>query len=204
MKNQIIIVGAFHEIIELAEDNNLKIAGLIDNKKKDNYKGYKILCDDQGAKDLSKIYQDYFIIITPDSPRIRKHLQSYYSKLGFNFISLFSKDAKISKSSDISNGTIIQYGVNVSAECKIGKFVKLNTYCNIMHNSVIDNYTTVAPNAVVLGNIKVGKSCYIGANSTILPNLIIEDNVIIGASSIVTKNIRQGKTIYGIPAKEKM
>lgn len=202
MKNKVIVVGAFHEVIELAEENGLEIAGLIDNQKIGKYRSYEILGKDSEAMNLPKNIKEIHLIITPDKPSIRKKLMADYEELGFQFASLISKCAKISKSAVIGSGTIIQSGVNVSAECRIGIFVKLNTNCNVMHNSMIGDFTTIAPNAVILGNVKIGKLCYIGANATILPNIVICDNVTIGAGAVVTKNINTEMTVVGNPAKE--
>ena len=202
MNKKIIIVGAFHEVIELAEENGFDIIGLIDNNKICSYRTYEVLGNDNEAKNILNSQKNVPLIITPDIPNIRAQLFSYYSELGFKFISLISKNSNISKSEVIGNGTISQAGVNVSAECNIGKFVKLNTNCNVMHNSIIGDFTTIAPNAVILGNVKIGKLCYIGANATILPNIEICDNVIIGAGAVVVKNIKEGKTFAGNPARQ--
>jgi len=201
VNNKVIIVGAFHEIIELAEDNNIEIIGLIDNEKSNLYRNYKIICNDIDAQTLPKEIKKIPLIITPDKPTLRKKLRLYYSELGFKFTSLISKDSKISDSASIDFGTIIQWGVNVSSECSIGAFVKLNTKCNVMHNSIVGDYTTIAPNAVILGNVKIGECCYIGSNATILPNIEICNNVIIGAGSVVTKNINTPSTLAGVPAR---
>lgn len=200
MTIKVIIVGAFHEIIELAEELNIKILGLIDKYKTGSYLTYPILGNDNDAIKLQPIYKKVSIIITPDQPEIRHYLSNHYENLGYNFISLISKSTKISKSAKIDCGAIIQHNVNISSEALIGKFVKLNTGCNIMHNSIIQDFTTIAPNAVILGNVRIGKCCYIGSNSTILPNIEICDNVIVGAGAVVTKNIAIPGTYKGIPA----
>ncbi len=198
MNEKIIIVGAFHEIIELAEDNGVFVVGLIDPIKKDNYRGYKIIGTDEDAINFDK---NYPLLITPDCPEVRFKLVQYYSNLGFNFAKLISNNAKVSKSAIIKEGCVIQFGVNISSECNIGKFVKLNTCCNIMHNSYIGDYTTIAPNAVILGNVRIGNNCYIGSNSTILPNIKVYDNSVVGAGSVVTKDVPPFSIVVGNPAK---
>jgi sugar O-acyltransferase (sialic acid O-acetyltransferase NeuD family) len=196
---EVLIIGAFHEVIELAEDNGMEIVGLVDSLIIGSYRGYKIIGTDEDADIFNK---DFKLIITPDLPKVRNRLAVYYKELGFQFAMLVSKEAKISRSALIEEGTIIQYGVNVSSDVKIGKFVKLNTNCNVMHNSIISDFTTIAPYAVILGNVKIGTNCYIGSNATILPNLELCENVVIGAGAVVTKSIADPDSVYaGIPAK---
>lgn len=202
MKDRIIIIGSFHEIIELCEENNIKIIGLVDNNKVKEYSSIPIIGNEMNIYDWKDEYLDVNIIITPDLPDKRKQLALFYKNHGFCFSTIISKHARISKSAIIHVGSVIQAGVNISSEVTVGEFVKINTCANIMHNVVIGDYTTIAPNAVLLGHVKIGESCYIGANSTILPYVSICDNVTIGAGTVVTKSIEtQFSTYVGVPAR---
>jgi len=202
MSNKVIIVGGFIEIIELCEDNNLEICGIIDNKQNENNRSYPIIGVDSDAEDIFKKFPGISLVISPDNPKIRQKLYFHYEKFDFRFRTVLSKNAFISKSASIGTGTIIQVGSNISSEVIIGEFVKINSFANVMHNARIGNYTTIAPNAVILGYADIGKNCYIGSNATILPNIRICDDVIIGAGAVVTKNITIQNSIYkGVPAK---
>lgn len=201
MANEIIIVGGFHEVIELAEDIGMKIIGIIDNLKLGTYMNISVIGNDKNAKHIIMSIRKTPLVLTPDLPNVRNSLYIYYKEIGFDFISLISNNAKISKSATIKTGTIVQSGVNISSEVQIGCFVKLNSGCNIMHNSIIRDFSTIAPNAVVLGNVQIGKFCYLGANSTILPNIKICDYTTIGAGAVVTKDITLSGTYVGVPAK---
>ncbi|MFA5465239.1 MAG: acetyltransferase [Candidatus Cloacimonadales bacterium] len=198
---KIIIVGAFHEFIELAEEAGHEIVGLIDNVKKEEYFGYPIICSDSEI-DIHLENTKYLpLVISPDKPEVREKLYQFYWSKGFSFAQLIAKNAKISSSAEIGKGVVIQYGAHLSSMARLGNFVKLNTNANIMHDVDIDQFTTVAPNAVVLGHVKIGKSCYIGANSTILPTICIGDNAIIGAGAVVNKDVEPNSTYVGVPAK---
>jgi len=201
MNKQIILVGGFHEIIELCEEIGYKIIGIIDNNLQETYWGYPIIGTDDMIKNLTRKYKNIPLVITPDLTSIRKKLFLEYSKYGFEFETIISPMARISKSSIIGTGAIIQHQVNVSSNVRIGIFAKLNVGCNIMHDSTIGNFVTIAPNAVILGRVNVGDSTYIGANSTILPDKSIGENVIVGAGAVVTKNFDSNSIIKGIPAK---
>jgi len=201
MNREIILIGGFHEIIELCEEIGYKIIGIIDNNLEETYLGYPIIGTDDMAEIIFRKYGNTPLVITPDLPSIRKKLFLKYSKFKFSFETIISPTAKISKSSAIGTGSIIQHQVNVSTNVKIGNFTKLNVGCNIMHDSHIGDFVTVAPNAVILGRVNIGNSTYIGANSTILQEKSIGDDVIVGAGSVVTKNFDSNLIIKGVPAK---
>ena len=202
MAKKVIIIGGFHEIIELCEDIGVEIVGIIDNSLAGEYLGYPILGNDNDAEQIYKKYKDVPVAITPDLPVIRERLFQHYSAKGFGFQTLISGSAKISKSSTIGRGTIIQSGVNISSFCEIGDFVKLNVNANIMHDTIVGNFSTVAPNALLLGRVKVDEFCYIGANATILPNIVISRASTVGAGAVVTKDTNENQTVIGIPAKQ--
>lgn len=203
IKNErIILIGGFHEVIELCELEDIKILGIIDNIKKGQYLGYEIIGTDNDAEYIYTQFKEIPIVISPDLPKKRAHLVNLYKNIGFNFTKIISSSSTVSKSANIGNGNIIQNNVNISSFVTVRNYVKINTSANIMHDSFIGSYTTVAPNAVILGRVKIGNNCYIGANSTILPNINIGDNSIIGAGSVITKNISEYKTIVGNPGRE--
>jgi sugar O-acyltransferase (sialic acid O-acetyltransferase NeuD family) len=200
--NKVILIGGFHEVIELCELQNIKIAGIIDNFKKDSFLGYPILGTDDDAIKLFNSYGDIPILITPDQPKDRKRIAEIYQKAGYAFLDLVSSFSLISKSVTLGKGVLIQSNVNISANVFIGDFVRVNTMANIMHDSIIERYTTIAPNTVILGNVKIGCLAYIGSNATILPGITIGNEAIIGAGAVVNKDVPDGKTMVGNPARE--
>lgn len=201
MNKKIIIVGAFHEMVELCEDCGYQIVGIVDNKLQGKFMGYPVIGTDAEANQLYTSYSDCDIVITPDVPAVRIKLSKLYSQAGFSFATVISPKATISRSATIGEGTIVQSGVNVSSSTVVGTFVKLNTNANVMHDNKVGDYATIAPNVVLLGCVNVGRSCYIGANSTILPNLIIGAAATVGAGAVVTKNVSNNVIVKGIPAK---
>ena len=199
---EIILVGGFHEMIELCEEAGFNIVGIIDNELTGEYFGYSVIGTDNDAISLYKQYSNCQVVITPDSPRLRKKLVDVYRSAGFSFATIIHPAATVSRFSTIGEGTVVQRGVNVSANTKIGNFCKLNTGCNVMHDNVIGDYATIAPNSVLLGYVSVGALGYIGANSTILPKISIGEECTVGAGAVVTKNVQSNLVVAGVPAKE--
>ncbi|MBT4339574.1 MAG: NeuD/PglB/VioB family sugar acetyltransferase [Bacteroidetes bacterium] len=204
INNKVIIVGGFVEVIELCEVLNKNIVGIIDNELSESYLNYPVLGKDSDAQKIFNKHKDVLIVITPDNPQIRKKLFELYSSIGFKFCTLIHPNVSVSKSVIINEGAIVQQHVNISSNSQIGKFCKLNTFSNIMHDCMIKDFTTIAPNAVLLGRVKVESLVYIGANSTILPEISIKAEAIVGAGSVVTKDVAKNVTVLGNPAKEKI
>lgn len=202
ISKEVIIVGGFIEIIELCESLDYRIVGIIDRIDIPVLHGYQVIGNDEDITEIHKNFNCKNLILTPDKPIGRIRLYEIYNKFLFKFPKMISQYSQISKSAKIDKGTIIQTGCNVSSQVNIGKFVKLNTCSNVMHNAIIKDYTTVAPNAVILGHVEIGSNCYIGSNSTVLPYIKIADGVTIGAGAVVTKNIEDSGVYVGIPARK--
>ncbi|MDE6451740.1 MAG: hypothetical protein K2L23_05535 [Odoribacter sp.] len=202
MDSEVILVGGFHEIIELCESTGKHIIGIIDGRLKGNFMNYPILGEDKDAVELFEKFKNIPLIITPDSPQVRCQLFEYYASIGFSFTSVISPLAHISAHAVLGKGIVIQAGVSVSSFACIGDFVKLNVNSNVMHDSIVGNFSTVAPEAVVLGRVQIGKGVYIGANATVLPELQIIDHITIGAGAVVTHSLLEnGKVYAGVPAR---
>jgi sugar O-acyltransferase (sialic acid O-acetyltransferase NeuD family) len=188
MNRAIIIIGAFHETIELCESCGYTILGLVDNSHKGSYMGYSILGVDNDVDRLHKQFANALIVVGPDNPKVKRKLFELYKKAGFKFATIISPKANISKTATIGEGCIVQTGVNVSANTIIGRFCKLNFNCNVMHDVSMGEFATIAPNAVILGRSILGKGVYIGANSTVEHDTIVADEIKIPAATFYSNN----------------
>lgn len=199
---EIIIVGAFHEVIELAIEIGYNIVGIIDNKIKNSFRNIQILGTDNDAEEIYKMYSEVPLVISPDKPLVRKTLHDFYSKIGFQFQSMISPRAQISESAKIGCGVFVQHNVVISSNVTIENGVRINVNACIMHDSVIGNFTTISPCVVVLGHVRIGEGAYLGANSTILPLITIGNGSVIGAGAVVNKIVGSNITVAGVPAKQ--
>lgn len=201
MKKEVILVGAFHEIIELCELRGFKVIGIFDPNVSGTYHGYPILGNDEDADRLVKEFIKVPVIIVPDDPATRRRLSRYYCGIGYQIATLISPYARWAASASLGEGVVVQSGCNVSSCVRLGSLVRLNTNANIMHDCEVGDYSTVAPNAVLLGHVHVGVACYIGANATILPHCKIGDCATVGAGAVVTKDVQAGTIVVGNPAR---
>ncbi len=198
--NEVIVVGGFHEVIELCERSGHQIVGVIDKVEVPDIHGFKVLGDDSHAQLLYEKYGHISLVVSPDLPELRSRLVELYTTIGFSFATLIDPNAIVSKYAVVGCGAIVKVGAHLSAFVTIGRHVVVNAFANLMHDVVVDDYATIAPNAVVLGNVTIGSEAYIGSNSTILPGICVGERSIVGAGAVVTKDVPAGVTVIGVPA----
>ena len=200
-RRQIILVGAFIEIVELCDAAGVEIVGIIDNDQKESFLGRPILGTDNDANDIIRRWPTIPIHVTPDSPKLRRRLTAEYAKLGASFATLVHPTAYVSPSASIGAGSLIQAGAHVSSASRLGCGVKVNTCANITHDVIVGDFATIAPAAVLLGRTSIGSGAYIGANATILPGVSIGDDGMVGAGTTVTRDVPAGSKVAGVPGK---
>ena len=195
------LVGGFHEVVELLEDLDIEIIGLVDRNKPSCpvCQKYRYLGDDNWLCDKGPEMEMDTVLITPDQPEVREQLSVRYQEAGFKLAKVVCE--KPSPSSRISDGVIVQRLSYISSGCHLRKGVKINIGVRVMHDVLIGEFSTVAPAAVLLGGVTIGKRVFIGANATILPGISVGDDAVVGAGAVVTRDISSGSRVAGVPAR---
>ena len=199
-KNILLIGAGGHSIscIEVLKSSDFyNIFGLVDISKKNiNIGDYKILGDDNKAKEIFKSCKNALITVGQiKSSRVRINLFSKYKDIGFKFPFIFSKTSVISKNTRIGEGTIMMHKVFVNSNVKIGKNCIINTASILEHDVNISDFCHVSTGAILNGNVKVGKNSFIGSGAIIGNNIKIGNNVIISAGMFINENIKDNSII---------
>jgi sugar O-acyltransferase (sialic acid O-acetyltransferase NeuD family) len=199
--DHVIVVGAFHEILELCRRSGKTVVGIFDNERTGTFQGIPILGTDKDACDLLVRWADVPLIISPDMPTRRKRLYDYYQELDCTFCPLTDPSAVISSSAELSEGVLVAAHAHISSNARVGKLTRVNVMANLMHDTVVEDFVTIAPNAVLLGNVIVETMAYVGSNATVLPGRRIGARAMIGAGSVVTRDVDPGTAVAGNPAR---
>lgn len=145
--------------------------------------------------------KDFFVVNGLGRPSRRRAIQKLIAD-GCRFLELKHPLSTIGPFVEIWDGTIVQAGVLITTNVKIGKFVLLDLGVTVGHDVNIDDFTTVAPGSNISGNVTIGSGTWIGAGTVIIEGVSVGDNTIVGAGSVVTKNLPSNTLAYGSPAKK--
>lgn len=199
--SRVLLVGGFHEIVELCERCGRQIVGILDGELAAPYRGHPVLGGDDRAGEIHTLYPAVPVVLSPDSPETRRRLARRYEALGFGFDTLVDPGATMSATAEVGRGVLVHVGANVSANTRLGDFVRVNACANVMHDVEVGESATIAPSAVLLGDVTVGAGCYIGAAAVLLPGIIVGEAAVVGAGAVVTKDVPAGVTVAGNPAR---
>ena len=154
-----------------------------------------------GHEDNIDLMKKPFITIGDNNIR-RKIYEKFKINNIFLNTTLIHPSATISKSSLIEEQSLINAGVIINPQVKIGVGCIINTGAIIEHDCSIGKFSHIAPGSVLAGNVSIGSRCVIGANSVIKQGIKIGDNVTVGAGAVVLKDVNSNTIVVGNPAKQ--
>ncbi len=132
---------------------------------------------------------------------LRKKLIEFYLNKGFNFGTIVSTDAYVSKDAEIGKGSFIAPGVKIISNAIISSCCSINTGAIIEHDTFLQSNVQISPGSIICGGVTIGENTFIGAGSIIRDGLSIANNSIIGMGSVVTRSIDISGVYYGNPLK---
>ena len=203
-KVKVLIIGAgghATSCIEIIEAENKKeIVGLIGTPKEVGKKllGYEVLGSEEDFPDLLELTSNLILGIGQiKSPNLRIEIKEKFVKNGFNFESVVSPTAQISKHVVIGAGTVIMHGVVINAGVKIGDYSIINTGSIIEHNSKIGNFSHISTGVISNGETSIGNNTFVGSGTIIMEQIKIGDNCIVGMGQHVRHDLSDNSKYVG-------
>ena len=189
-KEKIVLIGGgghCHSVIDVIElENKYEIIGIVDineNLGKDVL-NYKVIGTDEDLETIFKIYKNACITVGHiNSNALRIKLFNIAKNIGFNFPTIISPLAYVSKHSTCEEGTVVMHNALINANCKIGKNCIINSKALIEHDCIVEDNSHISTASVLNGNVTVKENTFYGSGSVCKQG--IEISGFIKAGSIV-------------------
>ncbi len=101
----------------------------------------------------------------------------------------------------IGEGTIINRGVALGANVKVGNHCAVRYNSIINHDNVLEDCVFVGPGVTLSGHVTIRQGAFVGAGSTILEHLEVGADSVIAAGSVVLRDVGPGVRVAGVPAE---
>ncbi len=141
------------------------------------------------------------IVVGMGMPGVKKRVIARLSAHVQRIRGLVHPSAILTKSVELSQGTIVTAGCVLTCNIHLGPHAHINRCATIGHDCQISAFCHVAPGAVVSGNVRLGEGADLGASATVLQNVTVGAWSVVGAGAVVTRDLPGGVVAVGIPAK---
>ena len=187
-KQKIVVLGTNSysrvaaEIID--EIPNLQMAGFIENLDRSkcgrNHAGFPVYWIDD-AEFLTTECHAVCCLATVHRGRFIEQAR----RIGFRFAAVIHPTARVPASAVIGEGCLLEPGVILSTNTRLGAHVRVNRGVTIGHDTVVGDYCTIQPGVNIAGKCCLGEGVYVGIGTTVIDNLSIGKLTVIGAGAVV-------------------
>lgn len=133
---------------------------------------------------------------------LRQKLFEYFSERGYNFSSVISSHAILSKYLKLEEGVQIMAGAIVQTSVSIGKNSIINTGAIVEHDCVIGPHNHIAPGVTLSGGVCTERNVHIGTGASVIQGIEIAEYAVIGAGTTIARDVPEKQVI--IPAASRI
>lgn len=204
MNKQIIVIGAGGHatvIVEILKMLNCNILAIVSNElvKRD----IPLLSDiPRLSCDADILNYDYNQVVLVNGigsipgKLVRQNIHVHFKNLGYEFMTVVSPLALVSKHSKLESGVQILHGAIVNANSSIGEGSIVNSGAIVEHDCILGRHNHIAPGATVCGSVTTGDFVHIGAGSNVIQSVVIGNSVLVGAGSTVVSDLPDNAKHY--------
>ena len=184
---KLLIIGAGGHgrcCLDIARETYDHIAFLDDNLNNKMINDSKVIGSVDDMKLFYPEYKDIFIAV--GNNKLRKQLIDKAEMIGYDLVSLLSKNSIISNYASIGKGTVVFPNAVIEANATVGNDCVITANTTVNHDAIIEDHVLVYSNTVIRPNTLVGSYSRIGSNCTVIfgtkikANINIDDGMTVG------------------------
>lgn len=177
------------DVIE--QTGRFRIAGLIGTIAElgAEHLGYRVIATDESLAELRKVYRQALVTVGQiQSPQSRERLYQRALELGFELPAIVARDAYVSPSARIGDGTIVMHGAIVNAGAVVGQNCIVNSRALIEHDVTVHDHSHISTGAILNGGVRIGAGCFIGSASVVKQGITIGPRCLVGMGCSVRRD----------------
>src|SRR5262245_1941796 len=174
----LLILGAGPYATDIAdvagEIPGVSVAGFVEGLDRSRC---SVLCEGlpvHWVDDLPRLAANHWFVCAIGTARAQVFIRQAEAA-GCEFVTLVHPSARISPTSSLGRGTILNAGVILAAHTHLGAHVSVNRGATIGHHTRIDDFVTVGPGVNIAGTCRIGAATYSGIAATVLDHLTSGD-----------------------------
>ncbi len=144
-------------------------------------------------------HMDRFVPAIGD-PRAKEEYVAPLLSKGAHFIAIRT-NVRLGDRSTWGVGVVFGLETMISADCKIGNFVHIDSRANIGHDVTVGDYCHIGSMVFIAGGVTIGKGVTINPLSSIAAQVTIGDGAVIGMGSVVLRDVPPDTLVMGNPAR---
>jgi len=195
-KSKILLIGGgghCHSVIDVIElTNKYEIIGIVDTKENigKNVLDYEVIACDDDLETIFETCKNAAITVGHiKSNELRKKLFEKAKNIGFNFPTIISPLAYVSKHATLEEGTVVMHHALVNASARVGKNCIINSKALVEHDVRIEDHCHISTGAILNGGVHVKANTFYGSNATCKEYINIGSHVTIGGGASVMKSV---------------
>ena len=187
------------------ESPNVEVIGFIDDNPElegCQVAGLPILGNYAQLPELSRVYSigGFLIGYSDHYMKLREERFNQCCKLGLKSINTIHSGAIIAPSVSIGQGVLIDKGVTIDLEARIGDNCWIYIGSIVGHDCILDDNVWLSGGVNLAGAVTIGKNTMLGTGASVIPKCHIGSDVIVGAGAVVINDVPDGVTVVGVPA----
>ncbi|MFC1555296.1 acetyltransferase [candidate division KSB1 bacterium] len=205
MSNKIILIGAGSQgrvTRDVLIDQKQDFAGFIDDGKKNVViKGTNVRVFGGIDTVPSLAAENYQFIVTIGNNLTRRKIAENMDLGESYFANAVHPSSVVLNTADIGCGNMIFAQTFIGTCAEIGDHVIVNNGVTVEHDCKIGDFAALGPGCRMGGRVTVDEGAFVSTGVTLKPRVHVGRNAVIGAGAVVVNDIPDNAMAYGCPAK---